>query len=772
MSGINLEFLKNKLFKLDTINEQIKETINKYDPTKDKQLMSNSDEKKKCFDFFDKIVATDSKSEKNINVDVEIVNEIKSILLPKINTYRSTDINIDLLDQKNLSQNKYSNIKTPKIYDQNINQYEYLGEVDFDKRGKDLTKQHTKMFGGIDPISLFGIVHFIIFAQMAKYLFIKTYIGEFLFDIFLVKNDDNVKDKALRLDALGNEWLIKILHDNQYSVPKSKFEDYYTDIVYYIFYFIINLLSVNMNLTTLDIVITNDEYNNTNDNTKIIINKFMMYNHENNMYVFNEQHANNEIIEKIRQLYIKNCNYNKCPLVKIINYDMMTDVINMETTIINPNIFNIGRDINEYDFNYLLLYCKLQNIFVIDIKEMVYNKEMGMINELKTDKSKKILMKDDIENKDNIWYFDGTYFKMNDEIANPDLNQKCKGTFIERNCDTFLFNCILNNDGQNPDDLKKCISNIDRFDFYEDELKNIHPQIALKILKKFGFQVTEVFSPQYNTYLKKIISIEDWFKYIESIINDNAVMVNIKANTKLLKYFELLVDFVNRQPRLLNKSNFPKTINKKIIREKNNMGIYNRIELNQPFNLNMEQELNKIKNYANSYGVYMPITRPEGSTFYPFNFNQHVPKYSIGNLMVGGNFSYDNLSKAKLDTSSFLMNIFNNIKKKLLNNKKYINETDEKHIIDLITSIGILEVEILEKIRYLVKYYNLTNIQRDNKESKEISINDIQKEIYDYEHDMNKIKDSEFMIIDIFSKLLKSIPEQYINKQQYVPIYV
>jgi hypothetical protein len=177
----------------------------------------------------------------------------------------------------------------------------------------------------------------------------------------------------------------------------------------------------------------------------------------------------------------------------------------------------------------------------------------------------------------NIWKVDETgrlymeeggkrvYYGENDEGSMKVLKQnfKCYSTFANvsgAECDKYVNQCLLSNDA---DSLKTCIEMWKRKDFYTastDEIKNMHPMVALRTLQKFGFMAKPVEDSELKITIKKVESVDHWVKRVLSKTfgqqKSNAgesLQSIIEGNENILNYLRLLVEYVNGNPSILNR---------------------------------------------------------------------------------------------------------------------------------------------------------------------------------------------------------------------------
>lgn len=82
------------------------------------------------------------------------------------------------------------------------------------------------------------------------------------------------------------------------------------------------------------------------------------------------------------------------------------------------------------------------------------------------------------------------------------------------------------------------------------EIAKVHPDMAVKILKKFGFAVLNI--PSGGRTLQKFESLYSWMQKLGSMGLAPATLDGIKKAKHLKTYLELLVQYVNNNPVILN----------------------------------------------------------------------------------------------------------------------------------------------------------------------------------------------------------------------------
>lgn len=127
-----------------------------------------------------------------------------------------------------------------------------------------------------------------------------------------------------------------------------------------------------------------------------------------------------------------------------------------------------------------------------------------------------------------------------------------KGT--EAECGKYMAECILSIDQKQISQCLEFWRNRNFYDIVKEEISNMHPTIAIRILKKFGFREYETYDIECDSYVRKIESRDHWFKdYASKIFTDDVLKI-ISENDKLLDYLQLITEYINSNLQILNGS--------------------------------------------------------------------------------------------------------------------------------------------------------------------------------------------------------------------------
>jgi hypothetical protein len=104
---------------------------------------------------------------------------------------------------------------------------------------------------------------------------------------------------------------------------------------------------------------------------------------------------------------------------------------------------------------------------------------------------------------------------------------------------------------ENPSDEKLLKALQDgKFDFNTsmgNDFSRMDPKIAMKLLKQFGFDTVKIYNGQY-----RFQTVDEWLNELSRKGIDPTTIQSIRTNSTAIVYIENLVDYVNRDPKILN----------------------------------------------------------------------------------------------------------------------------------------------------------------------------------------------------------------------------
>ena len=339
----------------------------------------------------------------------------------------------------------------------------------------------------------------------------------------------------------------------------------------------------------------------------------------------------------------------------------------------------------------------------------------------------------------NVWFRrDGKFIKVVDgkviEFGKGDpatqkmlkASNKCYTTNTNvdnvQDCHRHIFNCLLSDDTES---LQKCLKNLEsESDFGKlarEEINAMHPVIALRTLQRFGFHTYTVYDPEAGTRLKKVENVNHWLEnYMAVTFTKEEVQKSINGNDLLKRYLNLISDFVNSNPGILNKGYTGTTVEA--------VGTYQPSQLVQELGINCRKEPSKeasslydikrfttyhktslhtasVRNNTTPFVVAATgVSTPFGSVVTP-GVQMLTPR--SGGQSGGGDLT--NLALRKLTsggvTSGELINgIFSAALKELEDRGKQLSATDLQRINKRIHDLTRTEDELLRNVAYIEAY--------------------------------------------------------------------
>lgn len=127
----------------------------------------------------------------------------------------------------------------------------------------------------------------------------------------------------------------------------------------------------------------------------------------------------------------------------------------------------------------------------------------------------------------------------------------------KQDCNDFIANCLTGD----PKNLGPCLERFKTSNMFEvsrQELENMHPSVAKKILRTFGVEKTR--QPKYNAYYQKQIvepmSFEEWERDIlgQPAKIPATIRESIEKTPGLKNYIRGVISFVRSNPTILNEN--------------------------------------------------------------------------------------------------------------------------------------------------------------------------------------------------------------------------
>lgn len=403
-------------------------------------------------------------------------------------------------------------------------------------------------------------------------------------------------------------------------------------------------------------------------------------------------------------------------------------------------------------------------------------------------------------NQDSFWDYneDNTYYRMasnrdllfttdssgnrievgkgSDEFKKIVNTEKCVGTkvkdTISLSCTDYFTKCIKGSTG----DIEACKEFLQESDFWDvvpTEVNKMLPPIAEDTLNSFGFEIIT------NNDLLQYESVGSWSRRLDDSKLNNTEKANIRKNTKLMQYLEILVNKINSNPSILNKqydTRYKFDANDYTNRfsswSLSARGISPRVMLkqnsNQPINiirqiglinnslLTMRSNINN-RLSINPLGGIIINGFPISSLNSPIVFSQ----YGGAAIQMIPAVSKETEIKEHFP---LIQNLFNSVEKMLQNKGKNFDPYTKKQIEDHLISYKNNEAKLIKAIRYADKYIDLLDIYKEYDSQNVLSMDHIKSFVSARENYFDKTINKQTTILDVIERLANTINDTLDNK--------
>jgi hypothetical protein len=296
------------------------------------------------------------------------------------------------------------------------------------------------------------------------------------------------------------------------------------------------------------------------------------------------------------------------------------------------------------------------------------------------------------------------------------VNNNCYTTNVTDDpdaCKRHVYECLLDNDSKG---LDKCWIVTDKIttDFYTKAKKDIgsmHPMVALRTLQRFGFRTTLKYDSEAQMDLNKVESVDHWKNnYLD--VKFPKESDTVKKNENLLKYLDLVVQYVNSNPALINKHYSGKS--SETVGKWTQSILATRLNLQpryEPHNNNAVNEFTRLQKHQQS-GL-LGLTGFRGATILrpPFGNTQLLAPFSTPthmNFQMGGSMQAVTSHGSALVRNSILTAL-----KTMQQFNKELDANSKLKIEEKIANMAKVENELNRTATYLAEYSNLLEVFGD-----------------------------------------------------------
>ena len=362
-----------------------------------------------------------------------------------------------------------------------------------------------------------------------------------------------------------------------------------------------------------------------------------------------------------------------------------------------------------------------------------------------------------------------------------EYSSKCFSTGIsgatKPECETYIHECLLQ---ENPKELQKCIeifkTKPNFFESAKNDINKMHPLVARRTLQRFGFHTITVKDSAAGMPLKKVENVNSWLKNFVDTRFDGVDRKQIEQNTTLLNYLELLSQYVNANPGILNQGyggtseeqqgayTPPDWVSKLGIPKyvthteagRQNVGL----RLKSYFQTSLlgaatQRQQNPFFRFGQSGQIASPFgANLTGTT------NVMIPQAIVG--MSGGGLLSDYVSGGLpaitngMSGATFTERVFKQALAELKSLNKRLDPQEEKNLMDRIQKLKKEEDELIRTV-LLITEYNKLSIALKNYDSQTLNKADLERLVARHTDMQGHYALSQERLMDILTKLQELI---------------
>lgn len=344
-------------------------------------------------------------------------------------------------------------------------------------------------------------------------------------------------------------------------------------------------------------------------------------------------------------------------------------------------------------------------------------------------------------------------------------SHNCYGTYTngdDAQCKKFIFECLLS---QDENALEKCLADkkltADFFKVATDDIKNLHPVLALRILQQFGFHKYEEFDDVAGMKLWKVESVKNWLKTVLQPKYPNlSSMINQPGQDHILGYLDLISQYVNANPAILNKQ-YNGTSDEamgKLEKKKSEYGKRLQLDWEKPKAKGsfITSDIYRLRGHLQQLRASrnLPFFQANRGLFTPFG-RQFTP--GVGMLQAGGGSKCEMVIR-KLNESGqvsgfqVINSYMNAVLTELENRNKTLNPADRKNIAGNIEKYRQLEYALQQSLCYIDEFNTLSDSLQDYK-SEVLTEDNLKKFVNRLTNVNTKIQTTEGQLLDIIAKI-------------------
>jgi hypothetical protein len=323
---------------------------------------------------------------------------------------------------------------------------------------------------------------------------------------------------------------------------------------------------------------------------------------------------------------------------------------------------------------------------------------------------------------------------------------ECIGTKVKQNskntCYDYISKCIKGN----YTDIKACkqfMQDPNFWDVVPKEVNEMLPPIVEDTLNSFGFEITN------KNGLRVYESVGSWSQKLDQKGLDDNELNNIRKNTKLTQYLEMLVSKINSNPSILNKEYNAGTgyvfdpidhsnrfsswslsfrgLRPRIIFEKNpdnNINIIRQATLLNTSLLSLRAFANNRVTFVPGTGLVIRGVPMNGMSF--GRFSTQVGGRSAVVKMVSPISAYDDNANIR-ENNSIIKGLLTTAEKMLQSKGQSFDSFTKQQLEEHLENHRKTEQKLIKAIRYADRYIDLLNVYQEYDTENVLSMEHIKK---------------------------------------------
>jgi hypothetical protein len=308
-------------------------------------------------------------------------------------------------------------------------------------------------------------------------------------------------------------------------------------------------------------------------------------------------------------------------------------------------------------------------------------------------------------------------------------NDACAGTKVDgtkEDCTKYVSECLM---GQNIDACKAYFASADFYKNTWEEIKNMDPMVAVKMLRKFGFKEVSNYDADKKMNIVTIEPVGKWISGLPSIA-DTATVSAISSNQQLRQYLDWVRQLVNNNPAILNPGyrggmdNDSHDPDRFVYTGFAKMGIKAR----RPVRNSCYRDIDALANAIDQHNITLGI-----------RLNAPIVGGIVpARVMIGGGslatISQAETSVAQLrsnrrQTSEILSKTFEYLTNKLQAFNKDISPKDKSKINELINDLAKKEEKLYDVIDFVEKYALLVDVFGEKRVAEVVTVDQMKKAV-------------------------------------------